>query len=144
MPALISNGMRGIDTIEFGGGMLAEFATAVPVIGIVILAGNVSGTDIGVLCVVLVLPSVDVGLAVLDSPPLSVGLGESLASKIDRKPSIAEKIAVVTDLARVFDSSSSPVMDCGDVVSPPCLELGVLSSWLAIIVPFKNAAPVCW
>ena len=140
MPALISSGMRGIDTIEFGGGMLAEFATAVPAIGIVILAGNVSGTDIGVLCVVLVLPGVDVGLAVLDSPPPSVGLEGSLAFKIDRKPSIAEKIA---DLVRVSDSSSSPVMDCGDVVSLPCLELGVLSSWLAIIVPFKNAVPVC-
>ena len=73
-----------------------------------------------------------------------MGLGGSLASKVDRKPSIAEEIAVVTDSARVFDSSSSPAMDCSDVVSPPCLELRVLSSWLAIIVPFKNAAPVCW
>ena len=144
MPVLISSGTRGIDTIEFGGGMFTEFAMAVPAIGIVILAGNVPGTDIGVLCVVLVLPGVDVGLAVLDGPPPSVGLGGSLASKIDRKLSIAEEIAVVTDLARVFDSSSSPVMDCSDVVSPPCQERGVLSSWLAIIVPFKNVAPVCW
>ena len=118
MPALISGGMRGIDTIEFGGGMLAEFAAAMPVIGIVTLAGNVPAIDIGVLCVVLVLPGVDVGLAALDGPPSSVGLGGSLASKVDRKPSIAEEIAVVTDSARLFDSSSSPVMDCGDVVMP--------------------------
>ena len=74
MPALISGGMRGIDTIEFGGGMLGEFAAAAPVIDTVILAGNVPGTDIGVLCVVLVLPGVDVGLAALDGPPPSVGL----------------------------------------------------------------------
>ena len=144
MPALISGDMRGIDTTEFGEGMLGEFAAAVPMIGIVILAGNIPGTEIGVLCVVLVLPGVDVGLATLDGTPPSVGLGGSLTSKVDRKPSIAEEIAVVTDSARVFDSSSSPAMDCGDMVSPPCLELGVLSSWLAIIVPFKNAAPVCW
>ena len=124
--------------------MLAEFAAAVPVIGIVILAGNVPGTDIGVLCVVLVLPGVEVGLAALHGPPPSLGLGGSLASKVDRKPSIIEKIVVVTDSARVFDSSPSPILDCGDVVSPPCQEPGVLSSWLVIIVPFKNAAPACW
>ena len=95
MLALISGGMRGMDIIEFGGGMLAEFAVAVTVIGIVILAVNVPDTDIGVLCVVL--PGIEVELAALDSPSPSVGLGGSLASKVDRKLSIAEEIAVVTD-----------------------------------------------